>query len=150
MKKISAWSILVLLSSVVSTAQSNGYLDRFLTEKSVSVGEVTYLVLAASGRVADDADLVSAFEFATRMGWAPSGVGIDEPVSLAAYSYLLMQAFELKGGIMYALAPGPRYAYRELASLQVIQGRSDPDAPLDGSTAIRMLGMIFDIVGGFE
>jgi len=48
---------------------------------------------------------------------------------------------------MYGLFPSPRYAYRELAARQVIQGRADPDMKIDGPSAVRMLGRVFDVIG---
>ncbi|HQO67037.1 MAG TPA: hypothetical protein PLI66_09890, partial [Spirochaetales bacterium] len=71
----------------------------------------------------------------------------DVPILLKDYAYLLMSAFGLRGGLMYALFPGPRYAYRQLVSSFVIQGRSDPDMAVSGPVAVRMLGRVFDVKG---
>ncbi|MDZ7793086.1 MAG: hypothetical protein U5P10_05160 [Spirochaetia bacterium] len=40
---------------------------------------------------------------------------------------------------MYRLFPGPRYAVRELAFIDAVQGSSYPNSPLSGERAIRIL-----------
>ncbi|MEI6385028.1 MAG: hypothetical protein WCQ50_00225 [Spirochaetota bacterium] len=128
-------------------AQSNEFLDGLLAKQSITVGQTAYLILVASDNLAEDADEARAFELLTNMGWAPAGAKINQPIELASYSYILMRAFNLKGGIMYTLFPSPRYAFRELSSMQVIQSVYDPASPVDGSMAIQILSMVFDTLG---
>ncbi|HCM27500.1 MAG: hypothetical protein A2Z99_07820 [Treponema sp. GWB1_62_6] len=135
------------LVSVSVSAQSNEFIDGLLETPAVTLGQVSYLVLVASDNLGEDADEARAFEQLESLGWAPSGGKAGDPVTLAAFSSVLMQAFGLKGGLMYSFFPNRRYAYRELASLQVIQGRSDPGDRVDGIMAVRMLGRIFDVTG---
>lgn len=135
------------LALVAATAQSSEFMDALLASDSVSVGQASYLVLVASDNIGEDADNARAFELLVSLGWAPKGSTSEQGITLAQYSYLLMKAFGLKGGLMYSMFPGPRYAYRELASRMVIQGRSDPSDALDGGLAVRMLGRVFDIKG---
>jgi hypothetical protein len=150
MSRVLPCLFIALLPAVAALAQSNEFVDGLLQKQSVTVGQVSYLVLVASDNLGEDADEARAFELMGNLGWAPRGASIDRPIDLGSYSYILMRAFGLKGGIMYSLVPGPRYAYRELAALQVIQGRSDPSAPVDGAMAIRMLGRVFDVIGVSE
>jgi hypothetical protein len=51
-----------------------------------------------------------------------------------------MRAFDMRGGLFYALFPGPRYAYRELVRLRFIQGRMDPALAVSGERLLRILG----------
>jgi hypothetical protein len=143
---------LVLTFSIFSlvglaSAQSNEFLDGLLAKQSITVGQTAYLVLVASDNLAEDADEARAFELLTNMGWTPAGATVNQPIELASYAYILMRAFNLKGGIMYTLFPSPRYAFRELASMQIIQSVYDPSSPLDGSMAIQILSMVFDTLG---
>ena len=125
--------------------------DRIHLIKNVSALRATYQVrLLALKASSEGKKLVLHVPAACRFD--PSlaelaGAKIDDQVTLAEYSYILMRAFGMKGGVMYSLAPGPRYAYRELVSHQVIQGRSDPGDRVDGPMAVRMLGRVFDIMG---
>jgi hypothetical protein len=147
MKRMALVPWVFLFSISAAAAQSNAFVDGLLAKSSVSAGQVSYLVLVASDNLSEDADEQRAFDLMGNLGWAPKGASIDDPVDLSTYAYILMRAFGLKGGIMFHFQPGPRYAYRELASLQVIQGRSDPSSPVDGVMAVRMLGRVFDVRG---
>lgn len=128
-------------------AQSNEFVDSLLESEEVTMGQAAYLVLVASDNLGEDADEARAFELLETFGWAPKGASAGASIRLKDYSYLLMRAFGLKGGLLYAVFPGPRYAYRQLAANLVIQGRSDPDMSLSGSMAVRMLGRVFDVKG---
>jgi len=138
-------SLLFGLSACAAMAQSNDFMDSLLASKAATVGQVSYLVLVASDKLSEDADQAKAFEQLQSLGWAPKAAAADDPIQLASYSYILMRAFDLKGGIMYSWMPSPRYAYRELASRQMIQGRSDPQEKVDGSAAVRILGRVLDV-----
>jgi len=147
MNRSSAFCMIGLFAVSGLFAQSNEFVDSLLSTPAVSVGQLSYLVLVASDNLSEDADEARAFELLENLGWASSGMKVSDPVNLRTYAFLLMRAFGLKGGYMYRLFPGPRYAYRELASLQVIQGKSDPLNLVDGITAVRMLGRVFDVLG---
>ncbi len=147
MKRVCASLVLASLCVFGAFSQSNDFVDGLIESDSVSVGQAAYLVLVASDNLGDDADAERAFEMLGNFGWAPEGASADTPIRLKDYSYLLMSAFGLRGGLMYALFPGPRYAYRQLVSSFVIQGRSDPDMAVSGPAAVRMLGRVFDVKG---
>jgi hypothetical protein len=55
-----------------------------------------------------------------------------------------MQAFEIKGGVMYRIFPGPRYAGRELSYLGLIRGNGSPTRTFDGDEAIGILGRLLE------
>lgn len=127
--------------------QSNEFVDGLLSVNKVNYGQVSYLVLVASDNLSEDADEARAFELLESLGWAPEGSAASDIVPLATYAQILMRAFGMKGGILYTLFPSPRYAYRELSFLQVVQGRADPSETVDGASSVRMLGRIFDVMG---
>jgi hypothetical protein len=147
MKRSLFFVALCFMAAAFALAQTNEFVDGLLGEKETTYGQVSYLVLVASENLNEDSDTTRAFDQLDALGWAPWGATAEKKVDLASYALILMRAFGLKGGIMYSLFPSPRYAYRELVGRQVIQGRSDPGMKVDGSSAIRMLGRVFDIIG---
>ncbi len=146
MKRAIVLFLAVVLSGAVF-AQSNVFVDELLASPAVNVGQVAFLVLVASDNLGEDADATRAFELLENLGWAPKGKTADSTIKISEYSLMLMKAFGIKGGVLFTFFPNPRYAYREMVSKVVIQSKSDPDMPIDGTTAIRMLGRIFDIKG---
>ncbi|GAB1432301.1 hypothetical protein MASR2M29_09260 [Spirochaetota bacterium] len=146
MKRVMLVSIFILIG-IYAYSQSNEFVDRLLETDSVNYGQAAYLVLVASDNLGEDADEARAFELLQNFGWAADSITAGQVIDLKGYSFLLMQAFGLPGGLMYTLFPSPRYAYRQLVSSLVIQGRSDPVKLVSGEQAIRMLGRIFDVKG---
>jgi hypothetical protein len=61
-----------------------------------------------------------------------------------------MKSFGLKGGILYTLFPGPRYACRELAYLRIIRDGGDPETHLNGGQFLQILGNTLTYIGEDE
>ncbi|MCX7023378.1 MAG: hypothetical protein NT080_02010 [Spirochaetes bacterium] len=146
-KNVVIMLVVILWAAAAMYAQSNEAIDRILAADAVDYGKVAYLVLVASDNIAEDAGESRSFEMLKELKWVDPGVAETDPVSLSEYAYFLMKAFGLRGGLMYSLVPGKRYAYRELVSRKVIQGRADPADRVTGDRAIRVLGRILDLVG---
>jgi len=144
-KKLILMLAFILLGAVLHvSAQSNEVLDALLEEETTSFGKAAYLVLTASARISDDATPAEAAAEIAGQGWTVPKRAAEEPLTLGEYSFLLMQAFELKGGVMYRILPGPRYAGRELAYLQFIKGNTSPYRTFSGEEAIGILGRLME------
>ena len=50
----------------------------------------------------------AAFEWAMNNGWLPKKAAPDDPIKLGSLSFLVMKAFNIKGGLLYRIFPGPR------------------------------------------
>ena len=125
-------------------AQSNEFLDVLFEEPATTLGQAAYLVLTASGLIPDDSTPADAAASLAGQGWTVAERSVDEPLTLGEYSYLLMQAFEMKGGVMYRIFPGPRYAGRELAYLELIKGDTSPQRTFSGEEAVGILGRFME------
>ena len=144
-KKLILLLAFILLVVVVNiSAQSNEVLDILLEEETTSFGQAAYLVLSASARIPDDTSPAEAAAEMAGQGWKVPTRAAEEPLTLGEYSFLLMQAFELKGGVMYRIIPGPRYAGRELAYLRFIKGNTSPYRTFSGEEAIGILGRLLE------
>ena len=148
MKK--AWALLALLAASVlpAVAQSNQFIDRLLEQPQATFGASAYLVLAASGLVPAEATEQQALTALNEKGWKLKARGADEPIRLGEYCYLIMKAFELKGGLMYRLFPGPRYAVRELAYRGIVHGQAHGARYPSGQEAVQLLSSFLDWKGG--
>jgi hypothetical protein len=103
-----------LFLGTFSFAQSNDVIDAYL-EKELADYEITvYLLMTASGQLPDD--LTPSVAVAT----LDENLGIDssekrnQPINFGDFSFILMETFDLPGGIFYGLFPGIRYAVREV------------------------------------
>ncbi len=135
---------LALACSLRASAQTGAFMDRFLEQDKVAYGDASYLVLVGAGLLKDSESPDSALASLQQRGWAVAGKGAGDPLTLGEYALMVMRSFGIPGGVMYHLAPGPRYATRELAYLGVIQGKARPASALSGERAARILGRVLD------
>jgi len=120
-------------------AQSNAFVDSLLAAPEATLGQAAYLLLTARGALPESASPAQAVEALAAQGWKTPTSSADEPLSLGEYCFLLMQAYELKGGLMYRIAPGARYAARELAYRRLIRGKAYPNRSLSGEEVLAVL-----------
>jgi len=145
------WGALLCLLTLVGfrlSAQSNQVMDQLLQEPQATFGDVVYLTMAAVKIVPETATPEQAIQALQQQNWKVKILSLDAPVSLGDYSYLLMKAFKVKGGIFYSLFPGPRYACRELGFLNVIPSDPRPLRSVSGEEAVRILGNMMSLPGG--
>ena len=155
---------------VLLNAQTAGELDKLLEPTSVlSYSQAAKFVLSSIGNndlTEEDAaapkeaavpkeneeseEIVSYTEFeqAVKNGWLSKNASPDSSIKLDELSFLLMEAFGIKGGLMYKIIPGPRYAYRSLVSRSLIRGTVDPSMKVSGTMFLNILGNVLDTIGG--
>jgi hypothetical protein len=129
-------------------AQSNSAIDELLAERQASFGRAAYMVLAARELLPEDATPEQAVQALAGLGWKLRVRAAAEPLTLGEYCRLVMIALQIKGGLMYRLLPGPRYAARELAYLGFIKGDRSPYRSLSGEEALRILQAALEWKGG--
>ena len=146
-----AMVVLVLLIGIAAAgfAQSNEIIDDLLASDAAPLGHVAYLVYSAAG-VADEAwGPPEALELLLEKGWLDAS-DADRPVNLGVFAHLVMTTFDMRGGVMYTLIPGPRYAAREFAFRQFATGNTSPYRVLSGDEVTHMLGRVLDTLGERE
>jgi hypothetical protein len=75
-------------------------------------------------------------------GWLPAGVAPTGTIRLDEVSFLVMQSFDIKGGVFYTLTENRRYAYRELVYRNIIQGRSSPAMAVSGDMLLFVVNRV--------
>jgi len=149
MKKVVFTSFALVVFALVSAfGQTGTEIDALLGTPEVSIATAARFVMPAADLMPADVKADAAFAAAVEKGWLPSGASPESPIHLAALSFLVMKAFDLQGGAMYRLISSPRYAYRELLYLKILQGISDPAQTVSGERLMRILGRVLDHQGG--
>jgi len=106
---------------------------------------------AASSNVASS-NITSAeasFQQALAKGWLKKGTTPGESITLGKLSFLVMKAFGMRGGLMYTIFPGTRYAFRTMVNRSYIQGAADPAMTVSGERFLHILGKALN-AGGEE
>jgi outer membrane protein OmpA-like peptidoglycan-associated protein len=120
-------------------------MDGLLETKAVSFSQACRFVLIAAGAADENAAPQAAFTQARE--WLPGKAEAGSPIRLGELSFLIMKAFNMKGSFLYALFPGPRYAFRELDYLKLLPGRRDPALTVSGEYFLQILGTVLTYQG---
>jgi outer membrane protein OmpA-like peptidoglycan-associated protein len=138
--------LLMLLSAGSLHAQVAAEMDALLETPAINFVQASRFVLAAAdifqpeGYQADGHP--AAFDLARDRGWLPKKAIATSQVRLGELCLLVMRAFNMKGSVLYALFPGPRYAFRELDYLRMIPGRRDPARRVSGEELLRIVDLV--------
>ena len=127
-------------SGIFLTAQSNDRIDELLQQDQARLDATAYIVLAAGKLIEETDGPEKAMEMVKSLGLVTPDALPESPVMVQDLSYLLMKSLDLKGGIMYAIFPGPRYAYRDMVYKQAVNDSGGPLRIVSGEEVIRSLG----------
>lgn len=124
--------LMLLIISGIAVAQDNTVIDAILAEKELTYQHASYLLLSADGTPPADGEMGSAYP-------------PEKTLTLGEYSLLVMETFDISGGLMYTVTGMPRYAARELAFRDIVQGRAYPRMKLSGERALRIVGRVLTL-----
>jgi len=144
MVKFTAFIFLFFAGGFLAFGQSNAMIDTLLEEQQATWGPASYLVLTAAGLVQEEISAPDAVKSVADKGWFKKAGAPEEQIKLGEFSHMLMKAFGVKGGVMYSLIPGPRYASRELFFKKIIRKHSSPYRALSGEEAVDILRMLLE------
>ncbi|MDR1973022.1 MAG: hypothetical protein LBQ46_14005 [Treponema sp.] len=131
-------------------AQTAERMDALLDASEVTYAMAAFVVMPAAGLLSGDSTPDAAFTEAAERGYLPGNAEAAGIIRLGELSFLIMRAFAMKSGFLYALFPGPRYAYREMVYRRLIQGRNDPALTVSGERLLRIIGRVLDYRGEGE
>jgi hypothetical protein len=150
-RSLSMFAVLLSLFFIQNAfSQSNDILDRLLDEDQATLGNAAYLVFLAAGVASEDWSVDRSIEELRSRDIGFEGAEVNTPVDFGSLSFLIMETFDIKGGIMYSLFPGRRYAARELAYLGFIPGFASPSRILTGAEVTHVIGRTLDYLGERE
>ncbi len=119
--------------------------DAILGSTEVARGDAAYLSVVSAGlmdpgRSPEEAlrlvlDLADGTRFQQRTGDPDH----NEPVTLGEFSFMLMLAHDIPGGVWYRLFPGPRYSFRELRARRIILEPGLQNQAVDGDRSFRIV-----------
>lgn len=127
-----------------ASAQSNEIIDRILEQDVATVGSAAYVALTAGGLVDDDSPPARAVTVAVEAGWLEPGTTEGDPAGFGQLAHLLLQVFEVKGGLLYRILPGPRYAAREFAFQGWSPVRTGPADRISGEYLLSVTGIFLE------
>jgi hypothetical protein len=148
MNRRAAFFLLFALLPAAAFAQTAQRLDAVLETKQVTFSQAAEIILPAAGLLDPDAGQEAAFEGARE--WFPRWANMDDPITMGELSHLVIRSFRLSGGFLYALFPGPRYAYRALAWQRLLPVKADPYRRVTGGELLYITGRVLSLTGEGE
>ena len=143
---------LILVISGLVHAQTAEELDALLKADTVSAAGLARFVLGSADLLPDGLSGAeaekTAYDIAASNGWIKTAA--EEDVTLKETAFLIMKAFNLKGGIMYSLFKNPRYAYREMVYRRLITGHADQAMKINGPRLLQILDKTISYAGAEE
>ena len=138
--------LLFLLLPAASYGQSAADIERLLDTQAITYEDAAWFTLASAQDSMPDPD--AAFALAQKQGWIPAAAHSSEAITWSRLSLLVMQAFDLSGGMMYRLTGSARYAFRELRDRGFIEGRAYPNLVVSGEQFLHILDYVTAELGG--
>lgn len=136
----------LLFVSAALFGQSNEQIDVILEQEQATAGAAAYVALTSADLLTEDADFEQAVTTAQAQGWLADTVSADDAVTFGQFSYLMMAAHEMSGGLMYLIAPGPRYAAREFVYQEWSPVQRSPGATVTGEFLLQVTGRFLESV----
>ena len=137
MKKI--FVLIIFLSAFMICAQSNEQIDRIMEAEKATFADASLLILSSAGIIDAGADSSSAVKYINDNKWYKTEIKGDNPLTAGNASYIFMKAFKLNGGLMYKIAPGPRYAVREMKYNDILDKRTETSSIMSGEDFLIFL-----------
>jgi hypothetical protein len=134
---------MLLFSVMAAHGQTAAEMESLLDVGEITYAQAAYFVLAAALEDPPQ-NPEAAFALALEQGWLPAKSKSNSNITMGSFSLLLMQAFDIKGGLMYRLFPRGRYAFREMTGRGFIEGRSYSTLPVSGEQFLRILENALD------
>jgi len=150
-KKLAAVFAVIFFCAAGDAAfsQTAEEMDGLLSAESVTYEQAAWFILRAV-ETPGISNPAAAFNYAASRRWLPAKAAPDSRAKLNGIALLIMQSGDLKGGLMYTLTKSPRYAYRELRYLNIIQGRTDPQMAVSGDMLFFMASLLLEARGGSD
>ncbi|MDR0494469.1 MAG: OmpA family protein [Treponema sp.] len=140
-KRLCLFALCLSLTVFLYAQKTADEIEALLGTKAVTYAQAARFVLEASD-VTIMADPAEAFQYAAERSWLPKKAAADQAARFDGIALLIMRSFDIKGGIWYSFAKSPHTAYRELAYLDIIQGRIDPSMAVSGDNLLYIVNRV--------
>ena len=142
MKKCLA-ALIFAAAALAAHAQSAKKITQIVESPELSYGQAAYIALSYSemggGIIEESSSDSDALEAAVQKNWIKKGSTADSPIRLDDLSALYVSAAGIKGGILCGLLKNsPRYSFRELKALGLLDKNADPAMKIDGQNALNL------------
>lgn len=120
-------------------AQSADKMTEVLESEKVTLGQVSYFIATASGKIDEKESEEDAVKVMKAIQFTDAEVKSDEYVKVKDLAWMLASTWKIDGSLMLKLFPGPRYAFKQLKADGILNDFDDPDSFMDGHRFFNIL-----------
>ncbi len=143
MKRLYMTMLLCCAAVLPFTAQSADKMTEILEAKTVTYAQASYFPAVWLDSANEPLSLEQTAQYLADRQFLPSILGNagarQTPITLEHLASLCMNAWKLKGGMMYSLTRLPHYAFRELQANGILKSDDDPSLHVDGLRAMNIM-----------
>ncbi|MDA3851475.1 MAG: hypothetical protein PF447_09405 [Spirochaetaceae bacterium] len=132
--------IVLLFAAVWLWSDVNQVLDVIYQEDHAPLQESIWLILNGADLLDDSSSLDQGMTYISQQPWANKIQG--ETLTQGQLALLLSENYSIPQGFMYRLTGSPRYAYKDLVQLRVLESGKSKNSPVTGYELISSLGMV--------
>lgn len=144
------WPALIALLCLGAAHLEGQYglvLHSAVSEDRLTVGASIRLLAVAAGSLRPEVGLEEARATLTRLGIRLPRDPDDSPITFGNFAFLLCQLFDIRGGVMYGIFPGPRSAFNELLARGLLPEYARPGGMISGPDAVFVLRRFIQLRG---
>jgi hypothetical protein len=131
--------ILLILATFSAYGQYGEMMNVAVSEDPLTLGSAALLLGTAAGTVDPFSTSEAALDQIRGLGIRLPDGDAASPVDYGDMSLMVMQLWDLRGGLLYELVPTRRGAFRELVARNVVATTSRPGQHLSGREAVHIL-----------
>jgi len=120
------------------------FVDELLAQPAVDLAHAAWLTGRAAGTFDESVTPDAAGPRALAAGWASPPLTPASALTWQTYSQVLVRAWQVPTGLVYGWFPTPRYALRELQFRRIVPPGLNPEGPVSGEEAMRVLQSLQD------
>jgi hypothetical protein len=135
-------SLIALVAlSLPLDAQEGELVNRAVAESPLTFGTGAGLVAALAGAVPSDQPVApeDAVEVLRFLGYRLPDRGVDDHLTYGNFALLMIQTFDLRGGLRYGIFPTSAAAFEELRSRSLLAPGVYAGTPIPGVVAVDII-----------
>ncbi len=145
MKKTIIFLLIVLFFSFSLSAQNADSVTAILEAPKANYSQIAYFAATYLEFLPDIATEQEAVNAISLRGISSIPDNPYKPVTYKKFAQICMNTWIKKGGMMYSITKSPRYAFREMQSLGLIDYKKYPNQTLSGKEALNIMSKCIEI-----
>ncbi len=145
MKKTIIFTFIALIFSFSISAQNADLVTKIIETEKVSFSQIAYFSATYLEYLPDIATEQEAVNAISLRGICTIPENPYKPITYQKFAQICMNTWIKKGGLMYSITKSPRYAFREMQSIGLVDYAKYPNQSLTGKEALNIMSKCIKI-----